>query len=88
MRYSTMLQTLDDHNAIDELVRQQRDVKWVMVRPSMLKEGGKKDTVVRPDNGRGEGWLPSSTTYGTVVDFLLRCTVSDEWDMKAPVIVN
>lgn len=88
MRYSSMLQTLDDHNAIDRMVRRQNDVKWAMVRPSMLKEGDKKSLTVRDDNGKGEGFMPSSTTNGTVVDFLLGCVASNEWDMRSPVIVN
>lgn len=88
MKYSSMLQTVDDHNAIDRLVRGQNEVNWVMVRPSMLKEADKKNVTVRPDNGNGEGWMPSSTTSGTVVEFLLKCTTSNEWDMRSPVIVN
>lgn len=88
MRYSSMDQTIEDHNAVDQLVKGQGEIKWVMVRPSMLKEGEKKDVVVREDDGRGEGWMPSSTTTGTVVDFLLGCVTSAEWDGKTPVIVN
>lgn len=88
MRYSSMDQTIEDHNAVDEIVKDQSEVNWVMVRPSMLKEGEKKDVVVREDDGRGEGWMPSSTTIGTVVDFLLGCVTSAEWDGKTPVIVN
>lgn len=88
MRYSSMLQTVDDHTAIDRLVRGQSDVNWVMVRPSMLKEGDKKPVVIRDDNGSGEGFMPSSTTSGTVVDFLLGCVTSKQWDLRSPVIVN
>lgn len=88
MRYSSMDRTVEDHNAVDELVRGQDEVRWVMVRPSMLKEGEKKEVIVRNDEGKGEGWMPSSTTIGTVVDFLLGCVTSAEWDGKTPVIVN
>lgn len=83
-----MDRTIEDHNAVDQLVKGQDEVKWVMVRPSMLKDGEKKEVVVRDDEGRGEGWMPSSTTTGTVVDFLLRCVSSADWDGKTPVIVN
>lgn len=88
MRYSSMDQTIEDHNAVDKLVRSQDDVNWVMIRPSMLKEGEKKDVIVREDDGRGEGWMPSSTTTGTVVDFLLRCVASAEFDGRTPIIVD
>lgn len=88
MKYSNMIQTLDDHNAIDQLVRGQSDVKWVLVRPSMLKEGDKKEAIIREDDGKGEGFMPSSTTIGTAVDFLLGCVTSNKWDMKSPVVVN
>lgn len=88
MKYSNMIQTLDDHNAIDQLVKGQSDVKWVLVRPSMLKEGDKKEAIIREDDGKGEGFMPSSTTIGTAVDFLLGCVTSNKWDMKSPVVVN
>lgn len=88
MRYSSMDRTVEDHDAVDRLVRGQDEVNWVMVRPSMLKEGARKEVVVRNDEGSGEGWLPSSVTIGTVVEFLLGCVDSDEWDGRTPVIVN
>lgn len=88
MRCTSMAQTVDDHNSVDAIVRSQTEAPWVMVRPAMLKEGTKKDLVVRGDDGKGEGWMPSSVMIRNVVDFLLQCVVSQEWNGRAPVIVN
>lgn len=88
MQHSTMLQTVEDHNGVDRVIRSQSQVKWVMVRPSMFKTGGPKPVIVREENGAGEGWMPSSTTTGSVVDFLLSCVGNNDWDWKAPVIAN
>lgn len=88
MKYSAMSQTIEDHDALDSVVRGQNQVKWVMVRPAMLKEGEAAEVTVRGDEGRGEGWLPSSVTMGSVVEFLLRAVESDEWDERTPVICN
>jgi len=88
MSHSNMLQTVEDHNGVDAVVRAQREVKWVMVRPSMLKEGEKMPVKVRDEDGTGEGWLPSNVTIASVVDFMLEVVVSKEWDGKAPVICN
>ena len=88
MKYSAMAQTVEDHDALDALVRGQSEVPWVMVRPAMLKDGEAKAAIIREDDGRGEGWMPSSVTTGTVVAFMLGTVVSDSFFGKTPVICN
>lgn len=88
MNHSNMLQTVEDHNGVDAVVRAQREVKWVMVRPSMLKEGQKMPVKVHGEDGTGEGWMPSSITIPSVVEFMLDTVASREWDGKTPVICN
>lgn len=88
MVYSNMDQTIEDHTAIDKVMKAQRDVKYVLVRASMLKDADALPVVVKGEDGKGEGWMPSSVTTGSVVNFMLDMTVSNEWDWKTPVIAN
>lgn len=88
MNHSNMLQTLEDHNGVIDVVEAQKEMKWVMVRPSMLKEGEALPVKVRGEEGIGEGWMPSSITRGSVVGFMLDCTISGQWDGMMPVICN
>lgn len=88
MNHSNMLQTVEDHDGVDGTVRAQKQVQWVMVRPSMLKEGEAMPIQVRDEQGTGEGWIPSNITMSTVVQFMLGCVSSEEWDGKTPVICN
>ena len=88
MNHSNMLQTVEDHNGVDGVVRTQQEVKWTMVRPSMLKEGASLPITVRDEAGHGEGWMPSNVTIGSVVKFMLDNVMSGEWEGKTPVICN
>lgn len=88
MKFSTMMQTVEDHNGVDVVIRNQNEVKWIMVRPSMLKDGLAAPVKVREENGKGEGWIPSSITTSSVVEFIFGCVVKSEWDGKAAVITN
>lgn len=88
MNHSNMLQTVEDHNGVNAVIRGQNDVKWTMVKPAMLKEGPAMLVKIRDEAGKGEGWLPSSITIGTVVEFIVKCLTSDEYVNKAPVITN
>ena len=83
-----MAQTVEDHNGVDGVIKEQEVVKWVMVRASMLKEGGEMPVVVRGEEGIGEEWVPSGVTVGSVVGFMLGCVTSGEWDGKTPVLCN
>lgn len=88
MVHSNMDQTIEDHTALDEVAKAQQDVPYVLVRASMLKDAEALPVTVRGEDGKGEGWMPSSVTTGTVVNFILDTTVSSEWDWKTPVITN
>ena len=55
---------------------------------TMLKEGEAAEVTVRDNEGHGEGWMPSSVTVGTVVEFILRTVESAKWDGRTPVITN
>ncbi|KAK5942342.1 hypothetical protein PMZ80_004905 [Knufia obscura] len=88
MNHSNMAQTVEDHNGVDGVIRGQKEVKWVMVRPSMLKEGGSVPIKVRGEEGVGEGWMPSGVTVGSVVEFMMGCVGSGEWDGRTPVVCN
>ena len=90
MRYSYMRQTVEDHDALDVLVRRQSVVgEWVLVRPAMLKDAeGVGEVVVREEDGRGEGWVPSSVGLGSVVEFMLDCVEGGEYVGRGVVITN
>lgn len=92
MKYSNMKQTVDDHDAMDAVVRGQDVVNWVMVRPTMLKEGERQEIRVFGEDGHATGWwdnlVPSGITMASVAGFLVDVVVDDKWDRRTPVIVN
>ncbi|KAJ9656392.1 hypothetical protein H2198_004970 [Neophaeococcomyces mojaviensis] len=89
MKWSNMKQTLEDHDALDQAIRGQDEVKWVMVRPSFLKEGERSEIRVLGEQGEEDSsWVPSGITRDSVVIFLLDVAVSGEWDGRTPVVVN
>lgn len=89
MWYSNMWQTIEDHNGLDTLVRGQNQIGWVMIRPSMLKEGPSKPIKILGENGEGDSWFfPSGITVSSVVTFMLDACVDTNWDGKTPVVVN
>ncbi|WQF82022.1 Putative NAD(P)-binding domain, NAD(P)-binding domain superfamily [Colletotrichum destructivum] len=87
--HSNMKHTLDDHNAVDALVRGDRGdgVDWVLVRPPMLTEGESLPVKVYGDEGSGVSWVPKITRR-SVAGFMVDAIEKDEWNRGAPVITN
>ncbi|KZL63742.1 NAD-dependent epimerase dehydratase [Colletotrichum tofieldiae] len=87
--HSNMKHTLDDHNAVDALVKGEegKGVDWVLVRPPMLTEGEPLPVKVYGDDGSGARWMPKITRR-SVAGFMVDAIEKDEWNRKAPVITN
>ena len=87
MMHSNMHATLEDQNAVDEVVKD-GNLPYVLVRPAMLKEGEAQKVRVLGERGElGGGFMPS-VTGGSVVEFIMGCVQGGEWDGRTPVIAN
>lgn len=84
--YSNMRATLDDHNAVDKVLRAS-GVRFVAPRAAMLMGEEGKTVRVWGEEGEGVGWFPSVSAR-SVAEFLLDASVSGEWDGRSDVITN
>ncbi|OHE93252.1 hypothetical protein CORC01_11477 [Colletotrichum orchidophilum] len=88
-KHTNMKHTLDDHNAVDALVRGDAgtDVDWILVRPPILTEGECLPVKVYDDYGNGVCWLPKITRR-SVAGFMVDAVERDDWNRSAPVVTN
>ncbi|KAK5999947.1 hypothetical protein QM012_005035 [Aureobasidium pullulans] len=86
MRYSNMKQSLDDQNAVDEIVKQS-GLTFVMPRPAMLKGETALPVKSLGDAGEKAGFMPSVSAQ-SCAEFMLDAATSAEWDGKTPVLSN
>lgn len=87
MKHSHMDQTVEDHDAVDAVLRGQSSVSWVEVRSAMLKGEGTKQVKTFGEHGEHTDWMPSISCE-SVAKFLLELTTSSSWDGSAVVISN
>ncbi|KAK2610146.1 hypothetical protein N8I77_003599 [Diaporthe amygdali] len=89
-RKSNMLSTYEDHDAVEEELRgaqgTERDVAYVLVRPTRLVEG--EAGVARVFGGDGGVGMLETISRGAVARFLVDAAERSEWDGKAPIIVG
>lgn len=86
MLYSNMKQSLDDQNAVDEIVKDS-GLTFVMPRPAMLKGEGALPVKSLGDAGEMAGFMPSVSAQ-SCAEFMLDAAVSAEWDGRTPVLSN
>ena len=86
MSNSNMVQTVEDHNAADEIVRK-APMPFVLVRAAMLMGSLLKSVTVLDDNGTDAGMFPSITA-ASVAKFVVDASELDTWDCRSPVIKN
>ena len=84
--YSNMRATLDDHNAVDEVLRGS-GVNFVAPRVAMLKGEESKEVRFWGEEGEGLGWMPTISAK-SVAEFLLDASVNGGWDGRTDVITN
>lgn len=82
-----MSQTLEDQNLVDETVRANGNVPYVLVRPAMLTEGDAAPVKVYESSGSGAGWMPS-VSMKTVARFLVDVAATGEFDGRTVVVTN
>jgi nucleoside-diphosphate-sugar epimerase len=84
MSWSNMLQTVEDHNLVDKLVKES-GLDFVLLRPAMLKDGLATRPQYVGEEGEAAGFMPSISPR-TVAQSLVHAVTSSEWDGKTPVI--
>ncbi|KAI4747797.1 hypothetical protein E4T50_01862 [Aureobasidium sp. EXF-12298] len=86
MLYSNMKQSLEDQNAVDQIVKQS-GLNFVMPRPAMLKGDVALPVKIMGDAGEKAGFMPSVSAK-SVAEFMLDAAVSDQWDGTTSVLSN
>lgn len=77
-----------DHTAVEAMLKEEKVVKWTLVKPVMLKDDGEvKETRVMGAEGDGVGMLDSCTT-GSVGEFMIRVLDREQWLGESVVIAN
>ena len=84
MNHSNMAQTLEDHNLVDQIVKDS-GLNFVLARPTMLKGETEASVQDLGDKGEGAPFMPSISPI-TVANFLLDAVITSEWDGRTPVI--
>ncbi|KAI1616861.1 flavin reductase [Exophiala viscosa] len=87
MRHSNMAQTLEDQNLVDQTIRKNGNVPFVLVRPAMLTNGEVAPVKVHGTQGKGAGFMPS-VSASSVARFMLDATATKDFDNKAVVVSN
>ncbi|KAM3078138.1 hypothetical protein ACMFMG_002559 [Clarireedia jacksonii] len=75
-----------DHREAEGKLRES-GLEWVMVRPAMLKDGGKKKVIEMGEEGKEMGYLPG-VTRESVVGWIVETAESDTWENRTVVICN
>jgi putative NADH-flavin reductase len=86
MQYSNMKQTLEDQNAVDQIIKQS-GLDFVMPRPAMLKGDVALAIKTLGDAGEMAGFMPSVSPQ-SVAEFMLGAAVNDQWDGSTAVLSN
>jgi hypothetical protein len=81
-----MKQSLDDQNAVDQIVKNS-GLTFVMPRPAMLKGEVALPVKSLGDAGEKAGFMPSVSAR-SCAGFMLDAAVSGEWDGRTPILSN
>jgi NAD(P)H-binding len=84
MNWSNMAQTLEDHNLVDNIVKES-GLKFVLARTTMLKGDNISPIQDLGDKGENVTFMPSISS-NAVAEFLLDTVEDDRWDGRTPVI--
>lgn len=87
MQHSNMLQTLEDHNMLDNVVHKQEVLTYVLVRAAMLTAGDACPVKDYGSRGDGINFWPS-ISMASVAAFLVEVCKNDKFDNASPVIAN
>ena len=96
-QHSNMKWQFVDHNAVDQVIREAassdgtdgngRSIDFVLIRSCVLADGEAAPVKVLPDNGQGVGLL-SKITKKSVASFIVDAIETNQYDGRAPVIMN
>lgn len=84
MAWSNMAQTVEDHDAVDEIVRHS-GINFVLVRPVILKGDGMTEVKDLGDHGERAPFMPFISP-NMVAGFLVDAVEKDTWDGRTPVL--
>lgn len=85
--HTNMKYSREDHDAVDQELKNGQNITFVEVRPWMLTEGEAAKVKVYPDNGKGAGFMPK-TSRASVAKFMVEAAETSKYDNRAPVIAN
>lgn len=85
--YTNMRHSREDHDAVDQELRNANNIKFVEVRPWMLKDGESAEVKVYDDDGKGAGFMPK-ISRASVAKFMVKAAETSQYDGQSPVITN
>jgi NAD(P)H-binding len=86
IRHTNMSAQFQDHDLVDAETKQS-EMKWVLVRPAMLKGEVASPVKVIGNTGKGGSFMPS-ISRASVAGFLVDAVEKSTWDSSTPVICN
>lgn len=84
--YSTMSNAMDQHNAVDALVRES-GLPFVMPRPGRLTDEKAADVADLGEDGKGLK-MTSCISRDSVAKWMVSAAETTKFDGKSPVLVN
>ena len=84
---SSMAAQFQDHDNAHKVVKNDRAIDWVFLRPMRLSESPKATVKTHGDRGDGVG-LFASCSIASVADFMVKSAETSTWDNQTPVLTN
>lgn len=84
---SNMGSQYKDHDNSHKVVKEDKDVDWVFVRPFRLTSGPKAKVIEHGNLGKGAPGF-ASISIASVADFMVSAAETSTWDKQTPVITN
>ncbi|KAK4616841.1 hypothetical protein CLAFUW4_09776 [Fulvia fulva] len=86
-RHTNLAYAYEDHDAVDQEVKELEGVEWTMLRPCMLKEGETKPVREFGEEGKGLGMF-AGITRASVAEDLVEAAAEGRWMGEAVVVAN
>ena len=84
---SSMAAQFSDHDNAHKVVKHDRAIDWVFLRPMRLTESPKATVQTHGDRGEGVG-LFASCSIASVAEFMVKSAETSTWDNQTPVLTN
>lgn len=84
---SNMSFVLEDHDAVEQELRESEGIEWSLIKPAMLKDGERKPVREFYEMGEGLGML-DGITRESVAEVLVKAAQARDWDKRIIVTAN